>query len=161
MFNLPQELQSDHILKKNQLHTNLTLGLIPQSPDGTPDCHSTCGAENETRKISELWFMKLPPKEKRKQHVILTSMCKHLRLWPSHSLCSPKFRQPFFLRHTVDNSCIRFHSSKDFKEKTRELKMRPGSSKFRSIITFPQNSQKNLLCWLISIFLICLRKLAP
>lgn len=27
--------------------------------------------------------------------------------------------------------------------------------------TFPQNSQKYLLCWLTSIFLICFRKLAP
>lgn len=27
--------------------------------------------------------------------------------------------------------------------------------------TFPQNSQKYLLCWLTSIFLICFRRLAP
>ncbi len=28
-------------------------------------------------------------------------------------------------------------------------------------LTFPQNGQKYLLCWLTSIFLICFRRLAP
>lgn len=31
----------------------------------------------------------------------------------------------------------------------------------RQRFTLPQNGQKYLLCWLTSIFLICLRRLAP
>lgn len=78
---------------------------------------------------------------------------RHRLLSLCHNPCIPRCRQPSSSLHTAKTYV---HSGNMTHKQTNKL-WQPAIKKY----TFPQNSQKYLLCWLTSIFLICFLKLAP
>ena len=90
--------------------------------------------------------------------VLLQSLqCHQPSLCNNH--CSPKFWLPFSSRHTIKHNQMIKHSINCDQYAIQNKNMT--QKRMADFITLLQNSQKYLLYWLTSIFLICLCRLAP